>query len=302
LIAWACFGLGTASCGGISRDADRAPGGGGDTGVAGGNPGTAGTPNPNGGSPPGTAGAPAGGSPQGSAGGPPEGFCALGNPCSIEGSRCANADADACCVGHFTCVGGVWSNPSYEECGGVVCPAIEPTVGTACGPCPGSCTYDTCSADGGGKNLGMNCENGRWTPVDLGCLTCCKSDTDCPAGFCATGRCEASDHGDGCFRDQECGKSQMCSGARICPCGDPALCRYGDRAGVCVPLGAGCCATDADCGPKQACIAGVCKAAAPADHCWRDEECEFGCSPATVCPCGASCFAPDQPGTCWIPL
>jgi hypothetical protein len=69
-----------------------------------------------------------------------------------------------------------------------------------------------------------------------------------------------------------------------------------------------CCTSTADCpeyfgndAQGSQCIAGVCKPNPPTGTCWTDLDC-FGvpgsCMGASVCPCGADCFGPDQLGKC----
>jgi len=74
----------------------------------------------------------------------------------------------------------------------------------------------------------------------------------------------------------------------------------------------GCCAADEHCASGSECVGGdcsaapvlgVCKATAGlgSGQCWRDSDCASPpgkCQGASVCPCGAACFAADAPGTC----
>ena len=75
----------------------------------------------------------------------------------------------------------------------------------------------------------------------------------------------------------------------------------------------GCCYLDGECKPGFECAGvtctaetrkpGVCEPTATlaAGQCWRDSDCPASsgsCYGAQMCPCGANCFAADQPGTC----
>ena len=63
----------------------------------------------------------------------------------------------------------------------------------------------------------------------------------------------------------------------------------------------GCCKTTADCAKGHVCAGTVCKDSSQlkSGECWVDADCATGtCESPTICPCGASCFAPDKPGSC----
>ena len=63
----------------------------------------------------------------------------------------------------------------------------------------------------------------------------------------------------------------------------------------------GCCKTAADCSKGHVCAGSVCKDSSQlkSGECWVDADCATGlCKSPNVCPCGASCFAPDSPGAC----
>jgi len=75
---------------------------------------------------------------------------------------------------------------------------------------------------------------------------------------------------------------------------------------LCGAIHTGCCSgtchcTEGDCvqrngiGPP-----GVCKTPDLGGGCWQDSDCGFAevCQGANVCPCGASCYVADSPGTC----
>jgi len=244
----------------------------------------------------------------GAAGAPAPSDCTFGSACRSGGSTCVVEDAGACCLkATYSCEAGRWSGPQYSDCGSLACPSSLPQDGDACGPCGGSCDYDMCRADGGGQNLAVNCLDGHWQTVHGSCWQCCQNDADCPNANaqCVQGRCLSTDNSGGeyCNGDKECGQGQICAGALICPCGDPAKCEYGEDQGTCVPADLGCCATNADCKAGETCVAGVCKPPAPEESCWSSLDCpfRFGCNRANVCPCGSSCLAPDAPGQCAVP-
>jgi hypothetical protein len=158
-----------------------------------------------------------------------------------------------------------------------------------------------CSSGQGGKNLEAECGDGVWYIAELPCFACCDEDSDCDSNFCVQGRCALRNHGVGCLRDDECGAGEVCAGARLCPCGSREGCK-GDDEGACVPAGIGCCVVDADCGEDETCVAGVCKTnVSGGDLCWRNEDCEFGCTITYPCPCGQSCSG-ETKGICWIPV
>ena len=244
---------------------------------------------------------PSAGAPGVDPGAPDSGACVEGTPCEIEGSQCT--DSSDCCVIRDTCDHGSWRVLAFlgpcrtdPPAAPFECSAAPPTEGSACGVCAHQCPYDTCTPDGGGKNFVSACDDGKWHDIEIGCLTCCHGDTDCPRGMCVRARCEWLDHGDGCFRDAECAAGQICGGAQICPCGSP--CPWNDHAGTCVPANLGCCATNDDCSRGQVCIAGVCKGPAAAGRCWTNADCGVSCYLPSVCPCGSSCLVADEPGKC----
>ena len=87
-----------------------------------------------------------------------------------------------------------------------------------------------------------------------------------------------------------------------CEMGDP-MCDRTPRAT--------CCFDDDDCRRLARCVAesctprgeGVCKSSLlMAGTCWEDSDCGAGreCTGEVICPCMASCFAPDSPGRCTL--
>lgn len=138
--------------------------------------------------------------------------------------------------------------------------------------------------------------------------------------------------------DGMCGAAGTCDpiGGPICPrvldpvCGcdgvtynNPCLATVAgmsiDTVGACpaVPVcgirpRGGCCFEDDQCSSSVGRVArcegavctagseGVCVETPAAGRCWGDTDCTRGrtCVGASLCPCGAMCFAPDSPGTC----
>jgi hypothetical protein len=231
-------------------------------------------------------------------GGAPDDACTHGAPC-VGDDRCVVQKEGWCCLDVLVCENGRYAMGG-SECGTTACPETIPEAGTACGPCAAICPYDTCTRDGGGKNLGADCTGEEWVVVDLGCLACCSDDSDCESNFCVQGRCLSRDHGIGCFRDDECAEGEVCAGTHLCPCGSPAGCK-GDGWGECVPDDLGCCLLDADCDSNETCVEGVCKAEVGDGSCWKNDDCEYGCGGVDVCDCGSPC-SNDVPGQCWVPL
>lgn len=299
VLASSCGGRSTRSSGDAGTSGGPVAGGGGDTVVGGGGSesGTAGTA-----AMPATAGAPS------EQDGPSHERCVQGERCNAEGSECT--DSSGCCVVLDTCFKGHWTEKSYlGPCKNAppappfICPAAPAKEGTACGACVEECHYDTCTPDGGGSNLIVQCTAGKWAHFDAGCLECCQEDSDCPGGACVNTRCVAPQSAPGCYRDVECGTGRICSGVQLCHCGSP--CNTVDQTGVCVPDDLGCCATDADCASGKECVAGKCKQAPPTGSCWTNRDCAIlglPCGSPVICPCGANCAVADTPGQCLIPL
>ncbi len=166
------------------------------------------------------------------------------------------------------------------------------------GESPGECT-DNC---GYGYSFGMaSCVNGTWT---------CPGNSAWDHSDCCglVGPCESCTMGG--FLD--CDPTEDCieaSGGIVCTqCVLASLTQIGVWSCTCnaasqleCSLTAGCCNADTDCGDALLvpCIEHVCKQPVP-DACWSSVECKPNetCVGATVCPCGALCDGPDQPGTC----
>lgn len=288
---WLASGACSISCAGVSRETEAAHGGG------------AGTPSDGRGGAGGEAGwVWVAGSPPIAAGAP--GWCDTFKPCSVEGAQCTKEGG--CCSSIYTCRGGQWQDAVAGTCKELKCPADVPAEGSPCDACLLECSYDTCSARGTGTAVDAVCRVGSgWSLGQATCVLCCQDDTECPDGMCVENRCEPLAHAAGCFRDDECEPGQVCAGAQICQCGDPAACGWRpDRLGTCVPDSLGCCVTNHDCNGTDSCVAGVCKPSLPKHNgpggpCWTDWDCDRACDTmVSVCPCGTSCAAPDHPGNC----
>jgi hypothetical protein len=110
------------------------------------------------------------------------------------------------------------------------------------------------------------------------CVTTCAPECGCDGNW----------YRNSCLRDQA-GTSEDATG----------MCR---GAPPCTP---GCgCVRDRDCAATEECVStstgGRCETKMARPACWRDADCARGqtCVGASVCACGAACFAADMPGTC----
>ena len=136
---------------------------------------------------------------------------------------------------------------------------------------------------------------------------CCAADADCAAGtVCvgaasAKGSCETAPSVGTCWSGADCAAGETCEGASTCPC--DADCAN-VAPGVCTPLAAACCTTDADCSDGTVCVdggggKGACETAPSVGACWAVADCAAGetCEGASVCPCDVDCDN-VAPGAC----
>ena len=185
---------------------------------------------------------------------------------------------------------------SSQPCVPAFCPGLPPEEGAACADCeyPRGCRYDP---PGVAASELWTCAGGQWSQRQVPPIpACCANDAECVPGICVNTICEAWNSG-GCFRDDTCPQGYLCSGAFVCGCA--ADCSAPDRQGTCVPAGAGCCLSDADCGAGE-CVAGTCRTKLAYPGCWRLEDCrsrEEYCSSAP-CTCGDDCVTPGASGMC----
>jgi hypothetical protein len=171
---------------------------------------------------------------------------------------------------------------------------------SAGGASAGSGGSGPCEAGGSCDSEGSSCSDGACCPCYYECRGGTWTWATCAS--CPAPACPPEPPADG----QACGACQdpvgsFCSWDRC----DTSLGRYGgtcdgSRWSVSVQpcSGDGCCSSDEECA-SRICVSGVCKVAS-AGGCWRSKDCGAGavCSGASVCPCGAACLLPDQPGTC----
>jgi hypothetical protein len=163
----------------------------------------------------------------------------------------------------------------------------------------GLCDWDRCSAEN--TQYSGQCVDGKWqvSTTTCGDPACCDNDEQCASGICVKTMCEPETPG-GCWRDDDCGDGEFCSGVFVCGCA--ADCSSRDYPGTCVPEGKDCCRDDMDCASSEQCVAGICKQPAMTG-CWSDRDCGDGsCVGASVCPCGSMCTKADSPGSCGIPI
>ncbi|TNF30990.1 MAG: hypothetical protein EP329_12945 [Deltaproteobacteria bacterium] len=195
--------------------------------------------------------------------------CAMGD--AATGGRCVPAPGDGRCYTAAHCDGGACAEAT-------TCPCFS----SSCAPAPGLCLGPGCCAS------------------DDACATDNGKDYVCHAGSCV----EVPPAGQ-CWRDEQCGPAERCTGGSACPCG--LLCAVGNIPGRCVPdLPDACCLQDAECGPGRECAHeiyqssfGTCVDAVPAGECWDDQDCPGSetCEGESTCPCGIDC-AQVAPGVC----
>ena len=217
----------------------------------------------------------------------------LPKPCTVGGmgpiAQCAKDEycklaVDGICIGAGTCAKKPQGcTQQYDP----VCGCDGQTHGNACGAASKGVNIKSKGACGGGNPCAtIKCGDGN----------ACTADTCDPA----TGKCEfpPMPKGQPCDDGDKCTLKDACDGAGKCVAGvkDPT-CGGGNP---------GCCKADSDC-KGGVCIigagmtSGVCKDPTQLGkgECWSGAQCGGNkCVGASVCPCGASCFAPDKPGKC----
>jgi hypothetical protein len=283
------------ACGGKFTAADDSGGGGG-RGGSGGSAGKSGSGGSMSGGAAGSGGSMSGGA-AGSGGGG-SGPCVVGGVCGPESSTCTDG---ACCPCVYTCRDGTWQMTACAGCAAPGCPVDPPAHGQTCGNCADPvgqlCTWDLCSTGAAARYSGV-CNGQTWDVQAEPCTSggCCQDDSQCGSLICVNTICKQRAP-DGCWRDDNCGPDQICSGATVCPCA--ADCQYADSPGSCVPANLGCCRDDTNCPGGGHCVSGVCKPALEGGSCWSDHDCLGAlCLGAQVCPCGVDCLAPDTEGYC----
>ena len=215
------------------------------------------------------------------------------------GSLCCKSDLDCqdnqVCVGSETLVGGV---------------CLDPPAAPAC--------YRQSDCDAGSACIGaticsctMNCvsQAGACQALPAGC---CNSDSGCAEGqqcvfpFGGTqneiGVCRDLPSPGSCYTAKNCADTEICLGAKICPCGEDCL---DEAVGSCQSQDIQvCCDSDDECPVGWLCASagkdGVCKPVPPSGQCWDTTDCGLAenCDFVQFCPCGQSCGMSDQLGTC----
>jgi hypothetical protein len=248
-----------------------------------------------------------------------------GEPCSLLPTcGCDGVIYDSICSAHQAgfepatdpslCFGcGPFGTPCsgpFELCLG--CPGTPPTCVSR--PDPPCTDLSVCGCDGNSYASNCDAEAAGVLSYTMGaCSGECVTSLDCHL----TEYCARADCGDTIGVCQPLGTTMTgpvcgCSGRRYRSARE-ALRREGvvqpcDRCSdVVTPP---CCVDSSDCAPTETCVGasqdcsttGVCEplSTLPDGACWSDEDCAVGagCVGAFVCPCGATCFVADMPGTC----
>lgn len=187
--------------------------------------------------------------------------------------------------------GGVSDSGSAIDSGTAVDAGTTPDAGTpvACGGPYGA----TCAAN-------EYCEFGPYNICGAnGPGVCTPRPTICPYVVNPVCGCDGATYNNDCLANAagtDVSSSGACGGS--CNLRPPAGCCFEDA--QCAGIKGGEC-IGAVCSARQA---GVCKGPPPKGGCWEDEDCGRGqtCVGEQICPCGARCLRPDEPGTCQFVL
>ncbi len=225
------------------------------------------------------------------------GCCKVDTDCKSKGMVCVSgATGNGVCkdvtkLGKGQC----WT---AAQCGGKTCNGAS-----AC-PCNAKCIVPDKPGTCGGIlpkvcSIGVpgikdtDCGAGNYCKLLLGCSgagSCQPKPQGCNKIYKPVCGCDGTTHGNACMAGS--------AGTNI------------KNQGTCAPVAPGCCASNKDCkaplvcGPAIGMTKSRCKdpTQLKKGECWSDAQCGGAkCSGASVCPCGAACFAPDKPGTCAAP-
>lgn len=191
-------------------------------------------------------------------------------------------------------------NQEYSECDE-----------TGCYYCDGLGCRDAAPPERVGCSCGSGCF-GSATCTDLGCVTQCTAEADCPSGTtCREGLClgfvsagvreTATAISCTCASNADCDAGLICRDSEcVLGCRDSSTCETGDVCvdGMCVPTVTPDCDATNPCAGGLECVAGVCTP--PTNTCQFSSECGPGrvclnqqcttaCSAENPCPTGAVC-------------
>ena len=206
----------------------------------------------------------------------------------LTGEKCD--DGSLCTYGELCAEAG---GKAYCKAGNeVICPPPLPCQLISCNAKTGQCETKPDPACGGQNK----CSEGLGAPtIDCGADSFCQL----PAGTCAGfGVCAQKPFACLAVYNPVCG----CDGnsyGNDCEAHSNGQ-NWGSKGKCGAGGGDGCCKENAGC-KTGLCVGGMCKDPNELKPglCWSGEQCKSGkCVGASICPCGAACFAADSPGKC----